>query len=30
MIDNGKHMFVYIGKAASQEEKKNAMTYAHV
>jgi len=29
MIDNGKHMFVYIGSAASQEEKKNAMAYAH-
>jgi len=29
MIDNGKFLFIYVGGAASKEEKLNAMSYAH-
>jgi len=29
IIDNGKQVFVYVGLNASDEEKKNAMVYAH-
>ena len=30
IIDTGKAVFVWIGSGASESEKKNAMTYAHV
>lgn len=30
IADNGKSLFVWVGKGASDGEKKNAMTYAHV
>ena len=30
IADNGKELFVWIGGGASPDEKKNAMTYAHV
>ena len=30
VIDNGQSVYVYIGKGASDSEKKNAMSYAHV
>jgi len=30
IFDTGKELFVWIGKGASTDEKKNAMTYAHV
>jgi len=30
IFDTGKELFVWIGKGASSDEKKNAMTYAHV
>ena len=30
IVDNGKELFVWIGEAASPDENKNAMTYAHV
>ena len=30
IADNGKSLFVWVGKGASTDEKKNAMTYAHV
>ena len=30
IIDTGKSLFVWVGKGASDGEKKNAMTYAHV
>ena len=30
IIDSGKKVFVWIGSGASADEKKNAMTYAHV
>jgi len=29
IVDNGKSMFVYVGKGASASERKNALTYAH-
>ena len=30
LVDTGKQVFVWIGRETSSEEKKNAMTYAHV
>lgn len=30
IADTGKEVFVWIGGGASPDEKKNAMTYAHV
>ena len=30
IIDNGKELFVWIGSGASSDEKRNAMSYAHV
>ena len=30
IADNGKSLFVWVGKGASDGEKKNSMTYAHV
>lgn len=30
IFDTGKELFVWIGKGASADEKKNAMTYGHV
>ena len=30
IVDSGKEVFVWIGSGASADEKKNAMTYAHV
>ena len=30
IADTGKELFVWIGGGASPDEKKNAMTYAHV
>ena len=30
VVDTGKALYVWIGNAASPDEKKNAMTYAHV
>lgn len=30
IADTGKEVYVWIGGGASPEEKKNAMTYAHV
>ena len=30
IADDGKKVFVWIGSGASENEKKNAMTYAHV
>ena len=30
LVDTGKELFVWIGGGASPDEKKNAMTYAHV
>ncbi len=30
IADTGKEVFVWIGGSASPDEKKNAMTYAHV
>ena len=30
IFDTGKELFVWVGKGASSDEKKNAMTYAHV
>lgn len=30
IVDDGKKLFVWIGSGASPDEKKNAMTYAHV
>ena len=30
VVDTGKSLYVWIGKGASPDEKKNAMTYAHV
>ena len=30
IVDTGKKLFVWIGNAASPDEKKNAMPYAHV
>lgn len=30
MFDTKKDLIVWVGKDASQNEKKNAMTYAHV
>ena len=30
IVDNGKKVLVWIGSGASEGEKKNAMTYAHV
>ena len=30
IADTGKSLFVWVGKGASTDEKKNAMTYAHV
>merc|ERR1719427_1766198 len=29
LVDAGTHLFVWIGKGASVDERKNAMTYAH-
>lgn len=29
VIDNGRDLYVYVGKGASGNEKKNAMVYAH-
>ena len=30
IVDTGKSLFVWVGKGASVDEKKNSMTYAHV
>ena len=30
ILDTGKAIFVWVGSGASPDEKKNAMTYAHV
>ena len=30
LVDTGKEVSVWIGSGASSDEKKNAMTYAHV
>ena len=30
IVDSGKEVFVWVGNGASADEKKNAMTYAHV
>jgi len=30
IADTGKELYVWIGGGASPDEKKNAMTYAHV
>ena len=30
LVDTGKEVFVWVGSGASSDEKKNAMTYAHV
>ena len=30
ILDSGKHCFVWIGRGASQEEKKNGFSRAHV
>lgn len=30
IVDNGKKVCVWVGSQASPDEKKNAMTYAHV
>lgn len=30
LVDTGKELFVWVGSGASSDEKKNAMTYAHV
>ena len=30
IVDSGKKVIVWVGEAASPDEKKNAMTYAHV
>ena len=30
IADTGKNLFVWVGKGASEAERKNAMTYAHV
>ena len=30
IADTGKELFVWIGGGASPDEKRNAMTYAHV
>ena len=30
IADNGKSLFVWVGSGASPDEKRNAMTYAHV
>ncbi len=30
IVDDGKKLFVWIGSGASPDEKKNAMSYAHV
>jgi len=30
ILDNGKAVYVWVGSGASEDEKKNAMTYAHV
>ena len=30
IVDNGKKVCVWVGSEASVDEKKNAMTYAHV
>lgn len=29
IADNGKEVFVWVGKGASEDEKKNGLTYAH-
>ncbi|XP_048584775.1 gelsolin-like protein 2 isoform X2 [Nematostella vectensis] len=29
IFDSGRHCYVYVGKAASIDERRNAMTYAH-
>ena len=30
LVDDGKQLFAWIGQAASTDERKNAMSYAHV
>ena len=30
IADTGKEVFVWVGKQASDAEKKNGLTYAHV
>lgn len=30
VVDTGKELFVWVGSGASDDEKKNAMPYAHV
>ena len=30
LADTGKELFVWIGNGSSPDEKKNAITYAHV
>ena len=30
IADTGKEVFVWVGKRASDAEKKNGLTYAHV
>ena len=30
IVDNGKAVYVWIGSGASKDEKKQAMSYAHV
>ncbi|KAJ7360069.1 hypothetical protein OS493_019161 [Desmophyllum pertusum] len=30
ILDSGKHCFVWIGKGASHEEKRNGLSYAHL
>ena len=30
MVDTTKEVYVWVGKGASVDERRNAMTYAHV
>lgn len=30
LVDTGKEVYVWVGSGASTDEKRNAMTYAHV